>query len=265
MRRLQSIMTILGVALVLALTGAPSAQADPGPSNTEGTVSPAIIGGVEATRAYSFMVSIQDAETHFCGGSLISPSWVVTALHCVVNHTPEELKLRIGSLRWQTGGQERGVDQIVLYPGGAPEAHDLALLKLDQVVFNAPVRIGTRPAEGGPTRLIGWGCTVPWQSFCNPPDVLQRLDSAVRPASACDNPGNPIDPATEICTGNPDTQAGPCRGDSGGPLLVPSFGTWRLIGAFSRMNDIFCRDGKGVYTDVAAHRTWIESVTGLLP
>ncbi|GAA3069731.1 S1 family peptidase [Streptosporangium carneum] len=264
MRRLQSIMAVLGVALALALTGAPSAQADPGQSNGDGTVSPAIIGGVEATRAYSFMVSIQDAETHFCGGSLISSSWVVTALHCVVNHTPEELKLRIGSLRWQSGGQERGVEQIVLYPGGTPEAHDLALIELDQPVFNAPIRIGTRPADGTTTRLIGWGCTSPG-AFCSPPDVLQQLNSTLRPATDCDSASTPIDPAIEVCTGNPATQAGPCRGDSGGPLLVPGINTWRLLGAFSRMNDLFCQDGKGVYTDVAAHRTWIESVTGPLP
>ncbi|MFD0890947.1 S1 family peptidase, partial [Streptosporangium algeriense] len=166
MRRFQPIMAMLGAALVLVLTGAPQAQADPGPSNGGGTVTPAIVGGTDATHAYSFMVSIQDAETHFCGGSLVSPTWVVTAWHCVQNHTPEELKLRIGSLKWQTGGQERGVAQIVLHPQGSYGPNDLALLRLGQPVSGTPIRIGTRPAAGTATRLIGWGCTAPGQAFC---------------------------------------------------------------------------------------------------
>ncbi|PZG51423.1 serine protease [Spongiactinospora gelatinilytica] len=252
MRRLGLFLAFCISTVGLVLAGPPAAQA--------------IVGGANAPAPYSFMVSLQSVQDgeykHFCGGGLIAPSWVVTASHCIDGDQPADLRLRIGGLRWASGGTVRAVTEIVPHPDGTA-VRDIALLKLDRPVSGTPIRIGASPAEGDPTRLIGWGCTNQGPFLCTA-DVLQQLDSAIRPASVCDNSGGPVKPGWELCTGNPDDVAGPCKGDSGGPLLVPSGGTWKLVGVFNRMSAL-CEVGAGIYADAAAHRPWIESVTGPLP
>ncbi|WP_171064722.1 S1 family peptidase, partial [Actinomadura soli] len=227
-------------ALAAPALAAPAlaAPAEPRPPSPGGTVSPMIIGGTDAPEPYSFMVSLQTVQSeHFCGGSLLTADWVVTAFHCVRGRQPEDLRLRIGSLRLDGGGSARLAERIVLHPEGSPARFDVALVRLDKPVANAPVALDVRQPAGTPARLLGWGCTQVGV-FCGDegrPEVLQQLDSAVRAPAGCVNVQAPIDPDSEVCTGNPETATGPCFGDSGGPLLRQTPDGWRLIGAFSRV------------------------------
>ena len=41
-----------------------------------------IVGGQEVTNPYDWAVSLQKNGSHFCGGMLVAPKWVMSASHC---------------------------------------------------------------------------------------------------------------------------------------------------------------------------------------
>lgn len=245
----------LGLALAAFAPG--TAGAD-GTDGTDGTddVDTRIIGGHAATEDYSFMVSLQQAGNHFCGGSLVDAEWVVTAAHCA-GSPPADMKLRIGSKSTSAGGELVGVAEKVVHPDGA--GNDIALLRLAKPAKAAPITIADSSGPAGtPTRVIGWGTTCD-NGDC-PPDTLQELDTKLVEDSRCTD----IAGKKELCTDSDTPDAMACYGDSGGPQLQGKPGRWELIGATSRDGDQdpTCSTGTGIWTDVTAHADWIRQQIG---
>ncbi|WP_243790919.1 trypsin-like serine protease [Saccharopolyspora gloriosae] len=223
----------------------------------------AIIGGHDATADYPFMVSVQKDGEHYCGASLIKPDWVVTAGHCTVNLDPEQLSVRVGD-HDRTKGAEAKVTEVIAHPDFSyePFRDDVAVLKLDHPVDAQPIKIAEEAGPAGTdTRILGWGMTCEDGSECpEPPIRLQELDTDLVPDDRCTenyNAGN------ELCTDSPTENAQACMLDSGGPQIKGRAGQWELIGATSRDGDAdpTCATGPGIYTDLTAHRAWIERTT----
>jgi hypothetical protein len=121
------------------------------------------------------MVSLQNSNQHFCGGSLLNKEWILTAAHCMVNI--DEIVVHIG-IHNQTsfGPQIRGIVQVIIHPDYEPpprHVNDIALFRL-----SAPVDFSVRenyagraclppknvefdyPIVGTRLSVIGWGRLV---------------------------------------------------------------------------------------------------------
>lgn len=230
----------------------------------------AIVAGTGTrVQRHPWMVSLQDADGHVCGASLISTTAVVTAAHCTEEFFPEELGIAAGITRLDQLGQRRQVTAIVEHPAYfRRDGFDIAV-----VVFEPPVRVTrrvrpirlARPVEiaRSPSGSVtGWGSV----SENNERGTI-RLREANLPLVddvTCDRDiraeGEFISPASELCAGSTGTDS--CYGDSGGPLVIRNHrGRARLAGVVSW--GIECGGATpGVYADVGHFRAWIRGVIG---
>jgi secreted trypsin-like serine protease len=175
-------------------------------------------------------------EASLCTGSLIAPSWVVTAGHCAFSIaqptrrvTAMSAVLGVSDLT-DPAGQLIGVDHIVVNPGfsdAVSPRDDIALAHLAVPASQPPIAL---PVAGGQYAMpanvanaAGWGTTDVNSTVTT--SVLQQAWLPIQDQNAVCSPivngalAGSYDPATMLCAGNPHT-SGACHGDSGGPLVV---------------------------------------------
>jgi len=191
----------------------------------------AVTGGREAgPNDFPFVAQVINTTVGgSCTGALVSPNYVLTAVHCAVPTSVGDQAVRVGNTTLNSGGEFRRVTRIITHPSYAGGANDVALLELAQPITNIkPVPIAT-PAMaylyngagdmGGYDAgvSVGWGYTAPGSGL---PNRLQWRSVAITGTTADSVPG-----LKRI-----NVQAGPCEGDSGGPLLVTYGGAYYVAG-----------------------------------
>lgn len=243
---------------------------------------PRIVGGFAAQANYwpwQVLVDIGPPIDSWCGGSLLSNQWVVTAAHCIFDNgqvvPASEVKVRAGTLLWDSGGQQVGVQQVIKHPAydSGSDNNDIALLQLSSpltlsavvqpIVPLLPSEELTLAANGRLATVTGWGDT----GSSSKATTLQQVSVPIISTASCRSSafayGNAITD-NMFCAGYSFGGKDSCQGDSGGPLVVPNErGGYALAGVVSWGTG--CAEARypGVYTRVANYKSWLESNTGL--
>ena len=232
----------------------------------------AVVNGSAAPNgAYPFMASLQDRTGFaFCGGSVISSTWVLTAAHCVVDENPNGsgLQVVVGTNTLGNGsGTTINVVEVKVHPAYANSAHDVALLRLASAAGVSPIRVAGAgddglEAAGTPVKVAGWGDTLPTLGLFST-NTLQEADLNVVSDNECGQTNIGFDGPTGVCAAA--LLKDSCQGDSGGPLFAGSGASRVQIGVVSYGQSCALPKFPGVYSELnnTAIRNFISATAGV--
>jgi secreted trypsin-like serine protease len=258
LRRLK--LSLAAACAVLAFTAAPSM---------------AVVGGHDAAPgAYPAVAEITFGSSFLCTGTLIAPTWVLTAGHCgsmtgAAVGTPASwpaplIDVRIGSVK-PGQGEKVPVKRAIVEPNYlANSGYDITLLELSTPSTKAPAHVvgaagGSLWSAGTLETIVGFGTT---SEGGDTPDTLQEAQVPVTTDATCASAYDDFDPQTMLCAGFPQGGVDTCQGDSGGPLFGrDAAGTLKVVGATSFGEGCARPNKPGVYARVgdSVLREWIRS------
>jgi Trypsin len=214
-----------------------------------------------------------------CSGTLIAPTVVMTAAHCVYEKdkrgnllgvaVPSDIRILVGSRNVADAalGTRAGVVAVLPQPyyrwDGTRHNHDVALLALDRALPQAPAVLAEqRPDEGKSLLIAGYGSTST-NDKTKPGALKAALIDAAAPSS-CRLVSEQFNASWLFCGAAATDPAVPggtaCYGDSGGPAFAYENTVDNLVveGVISYGSRHDCEFSRSYLVLVASERGFID-------
>ncbi|XP_077370321.1 coagulation factor IX isoform X2 [Festucalex cinctus] len=238
--------------------------------NASKQLNPRIVGGaLERLGGSPWQVLIRRADGYgFCGGTLVSDRWVISAAHCFQQKAHHVTIGDYDKQRRDPGEQTILVKQVLLHPHFHEFTldSDVALLYLARPVVRGPTAI---PAclpdphlskyllkEDNRGLVTGWGAT---QYLRRSSRFLRKVALPVVNQRVCTKSTEQAITDNMFCAGYAEAGMDACSGDSGGPFVVHYRGTWFLTGVVSWGERCAASDKYGVFTRLGNFLSWIRT------
>jgi secreted trypsin-like serine protease len=275
----------VGFSAVASITYSCSSNATCGCSLNSAVLTK-IVGGEQAeTDTWGWAVSIRVSNSHICGGSVISSTYILTAAHCLASlKSISTLSVNAGSTYLSVIRQQRSASQIYIHQNYDAKTfvNDIAVIGLssplnmnDRSIARICLPLSTStdyPPANATVIAIGWGVLSTGSKVTS--NILEQVTLQVISKTAVNCQKSVYNANVQFCAGVQGGGKGilkneifiergnslffvdTCQGDSGGPLMMFSNGHWELVGITSYGIGCALAAYPGIYTRVSSYKDW---------